>query len=434
MVEPVMKRVDKRKKIMMVGVMGSGMSALAELFIGAGSKVVGADAKAATRKLNDIDFPIMPSDRALKYVEEVDEVVYSDAAERDIVVKRADEKGIRTISYHEALANLAKRFNVTAVSGTHGKSSTTAMLAHILIEANMDPTVLVGASVVGWPRGGARIGQEKYFILEADEYKNHYLSLNPNNIIITNVDFDHPDFFTSFDEVVNSYNEFIGKMKDGWLVTNQETYRNKDVVWPAKIMLADGVRIPENKNLAGDHMRGNAAMAVCMAEKIGVDREQAIKSLDTYRGLSRRMEKLGKIKNMSIFSDYGHHPREISATMKSVKKVHYDKKILAVFEPHTEERLEKMSSDFIKALEGADGLVVVPIYRPPGREGKDCGQLKNDFIEKLKNKAGVGVWVFDNLEEAPEILTELGDDFDIAIAFTAGDLDYYLREYVKEKD
>jgi UDP-N-acetylmuramate--alanine ligase len=405
------------------------MSGLAEILLARGVAVVGTDIKIEESDSNNEKFIKVPLDQAGEYMSSADALIYTDAANQDSLVTKAREKGMANYPYHEALAEVCRGFDVVAVAGTHGKSSTTAMLGHILIEAGMDPTVLVGASVKGWIKGGVRIGQGKIFVLEADEYRNHYLSLGPENIIVTNVEFDHPDFFRSFDEVVASYNKFLSKLKGGKVVTHEEVHENQEINWPTETEAVDETLVDAVRDIETEHMKKNAALAVRMAINLGVEKAKAVGALAVYQGLSRRMEALGKVKGMDVFSDYGHHPTEIEATLTGAKKIFPGKKVLAVFEPHTQERLKKMGADFMKALSLAQGVIVAPVFVPGGREiNNENKDLINEFFNGLKKEVGHNVWRINNLSELKGMMEEVSDQFDVAIGFSAGDLDSYIRK------
>ncbi|HLD08937.1 MAG TPA: Mur ligase family protein, partial [Methylophilaceae bacterium] len=195
------------KNIFMVGIEGSGMRGLAYLFAKQGFDVAGEDDTAAERR--EIDgYTIVPQADAAAAVRAADVLVYSDAVKGDHQLRiLAEEQGIKQMPYQEALGVFAKQYTTLAVTGTHGKSSTTAMLAHILVEAGYDPTVLVGASLDVFGGRNARAGKGEYFVVEADEYRRHFLALEPTHIIITSIDFDHPDYFTSLEDVEAAYSE-----------------------------------------------------------------------------------------------------------------------------------------------------------------------------------------------------------------------------------
>lgn len=337
-------------------------------------------------------------------------LIYSDAVAAGHPLRQAARhKDIPELAYHEAVGELAAGYTTIAVAGTHGKSSTTAMLAHIMIEAGLDPTVLVGAGVPAWGGRSARAGTGKYLVVEADEYRDHFLALKPAYAVVTNIDYDHPDYFASLDEVKKSFDKFVNQVS-GDVVTSDDVSGDFGV---------------------GEHMQHNAALAVAMAEKLGTERGRAEGALKSWRGLGRRMEELGDFGGRLIVSDYGHHPVEITATLKAARKKYGDKKILVLFEAHTLERLKVFKTEFTEALSKADGVLLVPVFIPVGREQQTQEAEKRlAQLEQVLSNKQLPTWRISGYEELPKELEELAPQFDVALAFTAGELDSRLRALV----
>jgi UDP-N-acetylmuramate--alanine ligase len=340
------------------------------------------------------------------------------------------ETGKQESAYHEFLGHIANQYHVLAITGTHGKSSTTAFLAHIFIEAGLDPLVVVGAGMPTLPGKHARYSKGKYFIVEADEYRNHFYALEPNNIIITSVDFDHPDSFSSLQDVEKSYSHFIGQLREGGtvFVPEQEYRGHQNISWPKDSNIiptenSDDIVVP----LPGEHMRRNASLAVALAEKFGITREKAIESLKTFPGLSRRFELLGKINNTEIRSDYGHHPTEITATIAGAREFAPNTRIVALFEAHMPQRLHAFFDDFASALALADEVIITKPFIPAGRDEEvldDIYRLKDVISSKnIPVKC-----IFDDTELYTAIATK---EPCIALIFSAGTLDGRMRELVK---
>jgi len=183
----------------------------------------------------------------------------------------------------------------------------------------------------------------------------------------------------------------------------------------------------------GDHMRSNAALAVAMAERLNVPREAALAALQTFRGLSRRMEELGSIEKLTVVSDYGHHPTEIEATLEAARQHYRGQSIVVLFEPHTLERLTAFGDDFAKALARADGVLLVPVFVPTGRELEtyEAHRKLNDLKIQL-SKGKTRVWTVTEFSDLADMLRKLASDFDLALAFSAGALDGHLRNIVKQ--
>lgn len=400
----------------MLGIGGMGMRGLAKLLHDHGKIVVGTDQQFdIIQDWQDMPaYEIAPESEGAGLLERADFLIHTDAAESGHpLIREAKKLGKPVLAYQEALGEFSRDFQTVAVTGTHGKSSTTAFLAHILIEAGKDPNVLIGAPMAAWGGTGARSGKSDLFIVEADEYREHFLTLAPAHAIIVSVGFDHPDYFKSLEDVQRAYKKFRGGVV--WATLTAENISPEDL----KDMPAP---------LPGEHMRKNAALAVKMAGILGVSREDAIAALKTFPGLGRRFEKLRKIGKMELFSDYGHHPAEIKATIigsRSSPAYAGRKRLLVVFEAHTLERLKTFFHDYASALELADGVLLVPVFIPVGREHESAEAVAK--LRELEQALKIPAWRLENWDDLAEKLTELSSEFDVALAFTAGVLDAKLR-------
>jgi UDP-N-acetylmuramate--alanine ligase len=422
--------LTEAKNVFMIGINGSGMRGLAYVLAQDGKKISGTDATFTDDNLREWtphqvrgdgvgSFSVATEDSAGPLLVQSDLVIHSDAVAADHpLLKLAHEKGIKAVPYQEAVGQFASGFsNIIAVAGTHGKSSTTAMLAHIFIQAGANPTVLVGASIPAWEHRNAYAGGKEYFIVEADEYREHFLYLNPTHAIITNIEFDHPDYFHSLEEVEKAFEKFEKSVRKKWI-----TRSSRVMTQEKKVQLA----------LPGKHMQENASLAAEMASEIlGISSAEALAFLATFTGLGRRFELIGTLDGKDVYSDYGHHPTEILATLKAAKEAFAGKKILVVVEVHTIERLRALFADFISCLRQADGIVVVPVFRPKGREElkAEDKKLEDEYIEQL-TKGSAPVWSVQDYRELKGTLAEAARGYDVILAFTAGYLDATLRQIV----
>lgn len=388
--------------IFMLGSEGTGMRGLAYLLEQKGKKIIRHDDAFNTS-------PLLPGEMNL--------IVYSDAVPVNHPLRlEAKKKNIPAIPYQEALGQFAQDYATIAVTGTHGKSSTTAFLAHILIEAGLDPTVLIGAQVPAWGNQNAWAGKGEYFVVEADEYRDHFLTLRPAHIIITSIEHDHPDYFPSLEAVKKSYDRFTSQLAPGGSILRWD-----------EIAVAHDISAP----LPGAHMRTNAALAVAMAEKLGVPRAQAIASLKSFSGLGRRLEELGLYNGLLLVSDYGHHPTEIATTLEGAREKYKKREIVTIFEAHTLERLKTFFSEFATALSKADSVLLVPVFVPKGRENETAEAAQK--LEELKNillvAGDVAVKNIASYEDLPAALQAINPS-SVAIGFTAGLLDAKLRQLI----
>jgi len=420
----------------MLGINGSGMRSLSLLLNAQGHLVSGCDRTAQVIKSDPAfsSINIYSEEEGMEHLGEADQIIYSDAiAASHPCRQRALAKSIPQQSLFEYYGTLSADYTTIAVAGTHGKSSTTAFLGHIMISAGLDPTILLGAAVPGWPLQSARQGQSQYLLVEADEYLNHFLELKPAHAIITTIDFDHPDFFNDLNHVTASFQKFIDSLSDqGSLVISQQLHDQTDlqIKWPKQTKPSSLPAAQLKLSVPGTHMQQNAALAIKLAQQLGVTESKAIKALATFPGLSRRFETLGNLHNLTVISDYGHHPAELDATIKTALTEYPDKKILFVFEPHTTTRLSKFYQDFLMALTPAAndfGVLIAPAFR--ARAETDTSRDSHNLYQDLKTNSD-NVWELNNFNELPALLKKLSSDYQIVVALTAGELDSRLRRLI----
>jgi UDP-N-acetylmuramate--alanine ligase len=309
--------------------------------------------------------------------------VYTEALAIDHPERAAAQKrGIRSVSYFRALGDLSEPYNVVAVSGTHGKSSTTGLLAKVLIDAGKDPTVIVGTKLPDLDGRNWRAGKSDLFLLEACEYRRSFHALTPDTIVITTVDGDHYDYYASLDDYHRAFVEFAEQLPlSGSVVVHGEDGDAVYIVESASRMLIDADRLPlPELSVPGLHMRQNAQLALAAAEHLGVDRASALASLRAYRGAWRRMELVGMFQDIPVIDDYGHHPREIAATLQATAEKYPTHRIVCVFQPHTHDRTLKLYKDFTKAFHDADLVIIPGIY--DARPDRDAAAVDLDAFAK----------------------------------------------------
>ncbi len=417
-------------QVCFLGIGGAGMRALAALEQSKGVRVCGCDQNQDIFNDPDLkEFELITEKEMRDRIQTCQRVVYSDAlTAQHPLLMMAQEFNISLRPYQEELGDFSQDYHVIAVAGTHGKSSTTAFLGHILLNNKVEASILLGAKVPGWPLGNAWVGKNEWLVVEADEYRNHFWKLNPEYLIVTSLDFDHPDFFKSKKDVYQSFQVMVDKLPaTGKLITDEQTYSEwKPVIKNNQLItigndLVGEIKIP----IPGQHMQHNAALAVKVAELLGVARHQAEAALATFPGLGRRFEIIGNLNRALIVSDYGHHPTEIMATIKGARAHYADKKILAIIEPHTEDRLQEFQHDFVEALSEADKVVVGPVYRAR-QEGKNKieSTVLADELE-TKNKPVIALTDWSELKE---ILQKESQYFGLIVIFSAGYLDGIARE------
>ncbi len=425
--------LNRGSTLLLLGIGGQAMRALAHILQSKGINIIGVDAQ-YERVSNDstmIPYKIIEPLSIQSTLSQVDAVIYSDALPITHPWRQAaQEVACTQLSAFETAGLVTQDYKTIAVAGTHGKSSTTALLGHIMVMAGLDPTVQVGAAVPAWENRNARVGSSEYFIIEADEYMDHFMALKPADIIITSLDFDHPDYFRSFDDVLASFGNFLERLvPNGTVVTHKSLYMAfKDrLPWPKKTLLVDLSAEKLPLSLPGKHMQQNAHLAIAMAGILGVSRTIAQEATGTFPGLGRRFELLGEFMGRKIFSDYAHHPTEIAATLQAAREYFPHKKLLVVFEPHTNERLGAFFSQYIQALSASDAIIVCPTYQARGQVNDT--HTDTQLLESLQQRK-IQSWYLRDFSELNSLLQEAVKNFDIVFGLTAGDLDYYLRKLI----
>lgn len=340
-----------------VGIKGVGMTALAQILQGRGVRVSGSDTDEnffTDEVLTRLRIPFKEGFSKNNIPERTDLVISSVAYinSGNIEIVEAKKRGLTITTYPEALAELFNDSWGIAVTGSHGKSTTSAMLGFILEYAGLDPTVVVGSRVNQW-KSNARVGKSKYFIIEADEYRDAFLRYWPKMILLTNIDYDHPDYFPTEESYAMSFKNFTSRVPHDMLMRGNN---------------------PEQKfnlKLPGEYNQENASLAHQAALKLGVSEDISREALENFDGLARRFESYGKYNDTLLFDDYAHHPSEIRAVLKATREKYPHKKIIALFQPHTFSRTKVLFKDFTRAFGDADTAYILKTYGSAREKGPD---------------------------------------------------------------
>jgi UDP-N-acetylmuramate--alanine ligase len=366
-------------KIFLSGIGGIGMSAYAALMKHAGHDVSGSDAHdsalIADLKSQGIAVSLKQDGNAL--AEGTELLVHSEAIPVSAPERvAAKERGIPQLSYFQALGKMIEGKEVIAICGTHGKSSTTAMIAKIFIECGRNPSVVLGTKMKELGNRNWRAGDPNLWIVEACEYRRSFLALQPTTIILTNADGDHFDAFKNAEEYQHAFIEFMSLLpENGMIIGHGEDKETKAIMHAAKKILIDADTEPlPTLATPGVHMKKNAQLAVVLAKKKGIDEAEALKALAGFSGTWRRMENLGEtMRGVTVIDDYAHHPVEIRATIAAMKEHFPRRRLVCVFEPHTHDRVLKLWNDFTVAFSEADLLFVTKVF--DARPEKDKEQV-----------------------------------------------------------
>jgi UDP-N-acetylmuramate--alanine ligase len=380
--------------VFFLGIAGAGMSGLARLFAAEGYAVSGADMEITpeTRRLESDGIRLVERDEARR-AGESDLVVYTSAAPEDHpVLAAARREGVPVLKRARAMGALLNDRSLVAISGTHGKTTVTAMTARVLESAGLDPLVLVGGRVASWD-GNARVGSGPA-IAEADEYDRSFLQLSPSLAVITSVEPEHLECYDGPEDLFASFRAFASRASErmGVLACAEApgvravveglpgvlTYGLEPAAdFRVKIVDRDGTRQrcrfesgPSSFDFdlatPGDHNAQNAAAALAVGSHLGVPPERLASALSDFRGVDRRLQLVGNRDGRVIVDDYAHHPTEVRVSVAAAREAWPDHRLAVVFQPHLYSRTRSMAADFASALAGADEARVLPIY--PARE------------------------------------------------------------------
>ena len=398
--------LSKIKKVYFIGIGGIGISALAKFAKSRGIEVSGINDDEGKTIDSLLEFGIeVILKKDFTKILEVDMYIYSDAwlnrGPEILEAARGTDKPV--LSYAEALGIFSQGYKVIAISGTHGKTTTTAMVADILIDAGLDPTVIVGSFVKKFG-SNFKSGNGKYLVVEADEYNRHMLQLHPYIGAITNIEADHLDCYKDLADIKNAFDKFLEQSEIK--IIDYKKYLDK---------------IPK-LSIPGEHNRQNAALAMEVADILGINEEITKKSLMNFQGTWRRLEKRGVTEDGTIiYDDYAHHPTEIKASVEALRELYPigSKKITIVFQPHLYSRTKALFNDFTKAFVGVDKIVLLPIYF--AREVPD-ETISSNILAEAICKNGEKAIAFTDFELAEGYLRNqtFGKD-DIFVTMGAGE-------------
>lgn len=415
-------------KIYCSGIGGIGLSAYAALQKAAGHEVRGSDQKESALLEDLIGQGITVSLRqdGSQIPKDTDFFVYSEAVPPSAPERlRAKEFGIPQQSYFQALGEFSKSFFTIAVCGTHGKSSVTAMLARVLIEGGKDPTVVLGTKSPdlfgrNWRRGGSSL-----FLVEACEYRRSFHFLSPHIVLMTTVDGDHFDVFSSLKEYQEAFVDFLRFLPpEGIVVTHSTDPDCHRVAMASQRRIVDAEAFPlPSLTVAGMHMRQNARLAGAAASLLEVSVPVALQALKGFKGTWRRMEIKGTSGDgITVVDDYAHHPREVRATIAAMREQFPTNRIVCVFQPHTHDRTLKLYEDFLSAFSGVDIVIVPNVYE--ARRERDTAMVDVDtFVWDLERRGGVKARNGFSLKKTEEILLrEVLVPGDVLLCMGAGDV------------
>jgi len=350
-------------------------------------------------------------------------VVYTIAIDQDNPeFTKAKDLGIESKTYSQMLGIISEGYYTVAVSGTHGKTTTTAMLAKVAVDGGLDPTVIVG-SLLKDSGSNLVIGKSDLFIVEACEYKRSFLDLKPNILVITNIEEDHLDYYKDLADIQSAFKELVDKLGDAdFVVCNPTDPKVAPVLKNAKCKVIDyslSGKVPKLK-VAGEYNQQNAKAAFAVAEILKVEKVKATEALQGFKGVWRRFEYKGKTESgAEVYDDYAHHPTEIQAVLKATREKFPDQKIIVVFQPHLYSRTKLLLETMATSFANADKVLVTPIYA--AREENDPS-INNKILADEINKNTSNAQDFKDFDEIKQYLRANTQKDDIILTIGAGDV------------
>lgn len=303
------------------------------------------------------------------------------------------------------------------------------MVGKIFIDAGFDPTVFVGSIVPGWKYGNVAVGKSDILIIEGDEYKQKMVKLWPETTAITNIEEDHLDVYRDLDHIIATFQELVNKTK-GKVFVNREDEHSTKLVGSSMMQFDASVIGDTRLTIPGAFNRMNASAAAIVAMEYGIDRDVALKSLESFPGIWRRFERVGEFNGAQIISDYGHHPTAIKGTLAGAREFFPTKRIVLLFEPHQHNRTKELFDDFSQSFGGADLLILSEIYGVLGRTESTDAAVSSKTLLDATMKSGTppkeGYYAKD-LTEAESMLRSMIHEGDVVIVMGAGDVDRVAR-------
>mgnify|MGYP000329919135 CR=1 FL=1 len=451
------------KRIHFIGIGGAGMSGIAKIFLSLGYEVSGSDLKEseALKRLRNTGATVHIGHKASN-ISGADIVVLSSAIPtNNPEYIEAIKSHIPVVHRADMLGQLMLPKKGIAVSGAHGKTTTTSMIAHILEKNGLDPTIIIGGEVndIG---GNANLGKGEFLVAEADESDGSFLKLKPYIAVITNIEDDHLDYYKNMDNMREAFKQFIENLKpSGFAVlgTDNENVRaitksikNEFVTYGIhysadympKNIIMEGLETHFDLYFKGELLRSfelnvpglhnvyNATAAIAVTNKIGIDIDGIFNALKSFHGVQRRFQIISKASDVTIIDDYAHHPTEIKATLETARACS-KAKIYAIFQPHRYTRTKILADEFGEAFSCADEVIVTKIY---SAGEKPIPGVTSQLIYDAVKKNGNNVTYIENQENIPDYLLKKLKPGDFAITIGAGDINktaYMLAQTLREK-
>jgi len=426
-----------------IGIGGIGVSALARYYLAKGYEVSGSDLSKSeiTKALEKEGVSIVLGKHEKRNLPpQTDLVIYTVAITKDNPeLVEAKKLGIKNQTYPEAVGLLSKKHWTIAVCGAHGKGTTTAFISLILIEAGLDPSVIIGTNLSQLGGTNCRVGNSKYLVLEADEYRQAFLNYWPKAIVVTNVDKEHLDCFKDLSEIKSVFAKFIAHLpKKGILVINKDDKNTDLELNDAGINIKkysldqkdDVAKIRSALKVPGKHNISNALAALTLARELGIEDRISFKGLSKYNGAWRRFETIQE-KPFVIISDYAHHPSEIKATLQATREKFPKRRVWAIFQPHQYQRTYHLFNELVDSFKDADVIVITEIYSVAGRESQNIkDKVSGKKLSAAIQKINKNTFFVQDFKEIPAFLRKKIRKQDVVIVMGAGSVYKIVKNLV----
>ncbi len=443
--------MTKREHIHCIGIGGIGVSALAGLYRRRGLTVSGSDLSRSeiTDALKTEGIQIFTGQhKAANVAGSVTKVIHTAAARPDNPeLVSAKRRRIPTKTYAQALGELSRDYRLIAIAGSHGKSTTTALIALALTKARLDPTVIVGTKLREFKNRNLRIGRSPWLVLEADEYRASFLNYTPAIAVITNIDREHIDFYKNTRNIESTFMKFLRRLRpSGIAVLNRDDHRLRRiggrlrrtrpdirVAWyslssPAVRRIVKVIRIP------GRHNVSNALAAHAAGRMLKIPERKILAAIGAYRGSWRRFDFQGTLYGAKVFADYAHHPTEIKATLQAAREKFPERRIWCVFQPHHYERTRDLFPEFSRAFEDCDALVLLDIYEVTGRERKrKSPQISSAALAQAVTRRGTPAFYLSDSRRLKPFLKQGLKPGDVLLMMGAGNIWERTKELMGQR-
>ncbi len=413
------------KNIYFVGLGGIGISALANILLEKGYNISGSEIVPSeiTERLESKQVKINTDQNNSNITKEIDLLIYTAAVDiSHPELQAAKELSIPIMSYPQALGEFSKNYKLLAISGTHGKSTVTAMLSKILIETNFDPNVVIGTKTQELNGTNFRVGSSEYLIIEACEYKDSFLNFHPDILVINNLEPDHLDHFKTAENYYKTFQDITQNIKpNGTLIAPEDVIQKIKPKNDTKVVSWKEPKLFELK-IPGKFNQENAQNAFLASQALNVDPDKAKQSLGHYNGSWRRLEyKQTKFKNTIFIDDYAHHPTEIKATLQALRNKYPNKKLLTVFQPHQFNRTKHFLKGFAESFANTNQVIIPDIYQVRDT-AKDIQEVSAKILVDKINHNSKNALHIEGLKKTAEYIKENHTKYDIIITMGAGNI------------